>query len=105
MTYTADIIKASIEAEEERLFASWRVGRPDGWTPDPRTKAVVCLGYWMREELQRLGFDDHDRKTQEWAFNRRVRSDHEPYALAAELMNDALAGRIDRNRRPHRRWG
>lgn len=105
MPYTAESIRASIEADRERLFSSYAVGRPANWTVDQATKDMVCLSVWIREELTRLGIDELGRKTQEGEFNRYVRSDPDPFVLAAEVMNNAEAGNIDRYRKTHRRWG
>jgi hypothetical protein len=81
------------------------VGRPQGWTPDERTKELVTLGLWLREELTRLGLSEDDRKTQESYFHRHSRSDENLFELAAQVMNDARVGNIPQNRVPHRRWG
>lgn len=103
--YTAKGIKAMVESERGRLFASYAEGRPPNWVCDQQTKDIVCLSVWLREELTRLGIDELGRKIQEGEFNRYSRSDPDLFVLAAEVMNNALANRIDRNRRPHRRWG
>lgn len=105
MTYTRDQIQAQIVSDETRLFASYSSNRPANWTVDTQTKNTVCLSVWMREELTRIGVDEQGRKVQENAFNRHSRSDPDLFALAADLMNDAVSGNIDRDRIPHRRWG
>ena len=105
MAYDADTVTAQVAPQLDRLFAPWRVGRPDGWIPDPRTKELVCIGLWLREELTRLGLSDTDRKTQEGYYHRHSRSDENLYELAAKVLNDAVAGDIPQNRKPHRRWG
>jgi hypothetical protein len=98
-------IQAIVTADEERLFAPWLVGRPEGYRADTATKTMVCLGYWLREELTKLGLSDDDRRIQESAFHRWSRSREDLFVLAAEIINDAIEGKIDRNRRPLRRWG
>jgi len=105
MTYTADSVRASVSANEERLFAPWKIGRPEGWTTDARTKNVVCLGFWLREELTKMGLSDKDRITQEQFFHRWSRSDSDLFALVATILNDAAAGNIEQGRIPHHRWG
>lgn len=105
MTYTGEDILACVEADRERLFASYAYGRPPGWACDQRTKDIICISLWLREELTRVGIDEQGRKTQEGEFNRYGRSDGDLFALAANVMNNAVAGDIDRNRRTHRRWG
>lgn len=109
MTYDGAGVRASIEADRARLFASYAEGRPPGWTVDQWTKDFVCLSIWLREELTRaLGPDDvAGRKAEENEFYRRSRGSYDPdlFELAASIMNDAVAGNIDRERLPHRRWG
>lgn len=105
MPYTADNINRWIEADRPRLLSSYAEGRPPNWKVDQRTSDLVCLSIWLREELTCLGMDEVSRKVQENAFNRHSRSDSNLFVLAAQLMNDALAGNIDRDRKPHRRWG
>lgn len=63
------------------------------------------MSVWLREELTRIGLDELGRKTQENVFYRYARQDTDLFALAAEVMNDAVAGNIDRNRKTHHRWG
>jgi len=105
LSYSAAQIRRDVHADQERLFASWAVGRPVGWVCDQRTKDLVCLSLWLREEMTRLGLDELGRKTQEGVFHRYSRSDLDLFELAAGVMNDAVAGNIDRDRRTHRRWG
>ena len=103
--YTPDHIKKQIEDDRERLFASYAVGRSEGWSVDQQTKDIICISVWMREELIKLEIDELGRKTQEAEFNRYSRSEHNLFELAAVVMNNALSGNIDRNRKTHRRWG
>lgn len=103
--YTSHDINEDVARNEERLFAPWMVGRPDGYKADSRTKATVCLSYWLREELTKLGLSEDDRKIQENAFHRWSRSRDDVFELAAEIMNDAASGNILRDRVPHHRWG
>lgn len=103
--YTADGIRYQVSADFERLFSSYAAGRGPNWTCDRRTKDIVTISIWMREELTRIGMDDLGRRTQENAFNRHSRADTDLFELTAQLMNDALDDNIDRFRRPHRRWG
>lgn len=114
--YSAEQIKSLIAADEERLFASWSVGRPIGWACDTQTKDAVCIGNWLSEEISRLiseGFigpdgiqlSDDDRRIQQNTFNRWCRSRTDLFELAAEIMNDVLDGKILRDRIPHKRWG
>jgi len=105
MCYTAESVKATIEAGRTRLFAGWSVNRPINWACDSRTQDMVCLGVWLDEEMRRLGLDDLGRTTQGSQFNRRSRSEEDLWTLAAQIMNDTVAGKIDRDRVPLRRWG
>jgi hypothetical protein len=102
--YTPERVKAAVEADIDRLFAPWLIGRPENYRPDPGTKALVALGYWLDEELRRLGCDDLDRKTQCWKYNRHSRT-YDIWETAAECCNDVLDGKVERDRKPHRRWG
>jgi hypothetical protein len=94
--YTAEGVLSAITAEEERLFAPWAVGRPEGWKPSKETKDTVCIGLWLREELSKLVGDD-DRKTQEAVFYRWSRNRIDLHQLAAEILNDALDGNVEQN--------
>ena len=103
--YTSESVKLAVEADRERLFAPHAVGRPATWRPDPRTRDLVCIGYWLREELRRMGASEDDRRTQEWYYNRWSRSVEDLFALAAETLNTVLDERVERGRVPHHRWG
>lgn len=105
MKYTADAIEFDVKSNQERLFAPWAVGRPENWACDGRTKDIVCISYWLMEELTKMGLDHKDRVTQQAQFNRYSRSDEDLWSLAAQIMNDTDAGNIDRDRKTHRRWG
>ena len=103
--YTVTEIRIAVEINRERLFAPMAVNRPENWACDPRTRDFVCIGNWIDEEMRALGLDDLGRITQNGQFNRRARSEEDMLAIAVTIMNDVLIDRIDRNRRPHRRWG
>lgn len=105
MKYTREDVHAAVQADAERLFAPWCIGRPDTWKPDGRTKDTVTVGLWLREELTRMGLSEVDRKTQESVYHRFGRSDGDLFELAADVLNDALEGRIQQGRVPHHRWG
>ena len=102
--YTAQRVKAAVEADIDRLFAPWLVGRSENYSCDSATKNLVSLGYWLEEELQRLGVNDADRRTQGWKYNRLSRT-YDVWETAAECLNDVLDDKVEQNRRPHRRWG
>lgn len=103
--YTAESIRKAVEDDSERLFSSYSANRPEHWACDQRTKDLVTLGNWLNEEHARLGIDDLGRLTQNGRFNRESRSRDDLWTLAVEILNDTLIDKIDRNRRPHRRWG
>lgn len=105
MTYTSEQIREVIAKEKDRLMVPWRAERPERWTPDSRSEAVMCLSGWLREELTKLGLSDEDRRIQENHFYRWSRSEDDLYQLAASIMNDAVSGNILRDRTPHHRWG
>ncbi len=101
--YTAEQIRLAVEQDIERLFAPWMVGRQEGYTVDKATKNTIATGYWLNEQLA-LICTDVDRRTQGWKFNRLSRT-YDVFEVAAEVMNEALEGNVEQNRRPHRRWG
>jgi hypothetical protein len=103
--YTAEYVRAEVDKDRERLFAPYAVGRSSNWACDPGTKDLVCVAYWLREELTRLGVDDRDRRAQESYYNRWSRSDSDYFAVAATALNTVLDVAVDRYRRPHHRWG
>ena len=80
------------------------VGRPPNYAADMATKRLISLGYWLNEELVKLGANEADRKTQIWKYNRMSRT-YDVWETAAECLNDVLDGIVEQNRRPHRRWG
>ncbi len=103
--YTAQKIKDAVVVHEARLFANYAVGRSPTWSCDQRTKDVWCIGLWLDEELTKLNVGDTVRRAQTAEFNRYSRSDQDLWGLASEILNAAVEGRVDVNRRPHRRWG
>ena len=101
--YTGEDIHLLIEPHRERLFASYAAGRLPTWSCDQRTKDIICLSLWLREELAYL--DELGRKTLEGEFNRYSRSDLDLFDLAANILNKAKGDDIDRDRKTHHRWG
>ena len=97
-------ITAIVEAELDRLFAPWLVGRPPNYAVDGATKRLVSLGLWLDEELRRLNVNDVDRKTQLGKYHRLSRT-YDIWQVAAECLNDVLDGTVEQGRVPHRRWG
>jgi hypothetical protein len=102
--YTADGVRARVEADIERLCTPWAAGRPPTWVPDPATRWLVATGYWLDEELARVCDSVPDRWTQKWKFNRLSRS-HDVWETAAECLNDVLDGKVVQGYRCNRRWG
>jgi hypothetical protein len=104
--YTLEQIKSIIENNQSRLFFSYSSGRPDNWSCDTRTREIICISVWLNEELSLIQIDDAARIAQISKFNRLSRSYHDVYALALEVINDAVNdNNVDRNRIGHRRWG
>lgn len=103
--YTAESVRASVDAKREELFAPYAVGRPPNWKADVQTHNMVCIGNWLTAELTAIGASDDDRRTQQWKFNRESRSTYDLWQCAADIMNEALDGKVEKNRKPHRRWG
>jgi hypothetical protein len=103
--YTAKHVRGEVDKDRERLFAPYAEGRPKNWACDSRTKDMICIGNWLMEELVRLKVNDDDRRTQQHYFNRWCRSDHDLFDLAARTLNTVLDGKVEQNRKPHRRWG
>ena len=103
--YTPNEVRAEVAKDFDRLFAPYTINRPPTWTPDQATKDLVSVGRWLDEELQRLGCNDADRKTQTWFYNRWTRSNSDYFAVACEALNTVLDGQVEQNRVPHHRWG
>jgi hypothetical protein len=102
--YTACSIRDAVVTDIDRLFAPWRQGRSETYTPDPATKELVALGYWLREELARVVANEVDSRTQQLKYNRLSRT-YDIWETAAECLNDVLDGNVQQDRRAHRRWG
>ncbi len=102
--YQPGAVQATVEADLDRLFAPWLVGRPPNYSVDKATKCLVSLGFWLDEELRRLGCSTTDVKTQLAKYNRLSRS-YDMWEVAAECLNDVLDGVVEQGRVPHRRWG
>ena len=103
--FTAEKVRAAVDSDRERLFAPYIMGRSANWACDPRTKDLVCIGYWLQEQLALICANDDDRRTQQWFYNRWSRSDDDLFELAARTLNTVLDGNVEQNRVPHRRWG
>jgi hypothetical protein len=103
--YTAEEVRREVGKHFHRLFAPYAVGRPETWVPDPRTKDLVSIGYWITEQLVALGVNDNDRRTQQQFYSRWSRSDDDLFDLAARTLNTVLDGKVEQDRVPHRRWG
>lgn len=102
--FLAPTIRAAVDSDIDRLFAPWLVGRPPNYSPDRATRNLVALGYWLDEELRRLGCCDVDRKTQLGKYHRLSRT-YDIWQVAAECLNDVLDGTVEQGRVAHRRWG
>jgi hypothetical protein len=70
---------------------------------DQAAKYTVATGYWLDRQLTRMGCNDADRKTQGGKYHRQSRT-YDIFEIAAECMNEAVRGRVEQNRKPHRRW-
>lgn len=103
-TWTAQLVKAAVDADIDRLLQPWMVGRPPNYAMDSAARYTVATSYWLDEELRRIGANDADRKTQGGKFHRQSRT-YDIFETAAECMNEAIEGRVEQNRKPHRRWG
>ena len=103
--YTVSGISSIIKDQQDELFSNYIEDKPTGWSCCLRTKEQICIGEWLRRELIALKLDDLARYQQEGIFHREGRSRIDLYGLVAEIMNDTTEGKIDRNRKPMRRWG
>lgn len=102
--HTSESVKSAVIQDIDRLFAPWLVGRSERYVADSATKITVSIGYWLDEELRKISVTDEDRRTQCWKFNRLSRT-YDVWEIAAECINQAIDGQVERNRKPHRRWG
>ena len=103
--YTAEVIQEDVETKRVELFASYSAGRGPNWSVDLRTKDLICIANWLLLELTKIGIPEVDRRTQQWKFNRESRADLDLFQCAADIMNEALDGKVEQNRKPHHRWG
>lgn len=103
--YSKEKIQREVEGRREELFELYRKDRPSTWSCCSRTEEVICLGEWLRRELINLQLDPLGRSQQEGIFHRESRSQDDLYVLVAQIMNDTVDGKIDRERKPLRRWG
>lgn len=101
--YTPEMIRELVERDIERLFAPWFEGRSENYTVDSATKNIIAIGYWLDEQLSKI-CNDTDRRTQCLKFNRMSRT-YDIWEIAAECINEALAGNVQQNRIAHKRWG
>src|SRR5439155_1319333 len=101
--YTPKAVKTAVEEDIDRLFTPWALGRPEGWLPDPATKMLVSLGYWLKKELSKV-FNEIDLRTPLQRYNRKSRT-FDMFQVASDVINEALEGKVEQNRKPHRRWG
>jgi hypothetical protein len=102
--YTATGVQFCVLIDIERLFAPWLVGRSPNYNADTATKNTIALGYWLEEELTRIGANDADRRTCVWKYNRLGRT-YDIWDTGAAVLNDFIDGNVEQNRRGHRRWG
>lgn len=102
-TWTAQLIKEQVDSDLDRLLQPWMVGRPANYAMDPAAKYTVATGYWLNEKLAVI-CNDADRKTQNGKYHRLSRT-YDIFETAAECINEAIEGKVEQNRKPHRRWG
>lgn len=100
---TPEQVRIAVESDLARLLTPWMVGRSPTYTMDQTSKLLIGTGFWLNEQLSMI-CNDADRKTQCWKFNRLSRA-YDMFEVAAEVMNEALEGNVEQNRKPHRRWG
>lgn len=96
MRYTADSVRESIKPKWEGYYAKLSAGQSPTWKCDERTADLFCLAQWLMDELALIGLNDDDRRAQQRFFNRKQRATDDIYDLAAQTMNNALDGNIDK---------
>jgi hypothetical protein len=101
--WTGTLVNDSVVPDMDRLLAPWFVGRPENYAMGASMRLTLSVGAWLDEQLATI-CNDADRKTQGWKYNRLSRS-QDPLESAAECLNEALAGTVEQNRVPHKRWG
>jgi len=103
--YNAEMIQRAVEEDMANLFNPWTLNRPENWKPDPATKAIISLGYFLDAELKCLLVEPEDRRTLLQKFNRISRS-HDIWESAAECLNNVLDESIPKyESRRCKRWG
>jgi len=90
MLYDTETLRAALLPDRERFEAALAVGQTPNWSCDQRTKDIWCLGHWLNEKLSDLPGDD--RRNALGYFNRKVRAEPDPFALAALIMNKVREG-------------
>ncbi len=106
--YTAESVLQYLESSSsmtagsptfyEKYYAKLTIGQPPTWKCDQRTKELFCLYAWLMDELTMLQCSDEDRRAMQWYFNRKSRAEDDLFALTAKVMNNFLAGNIDKYR-------
>lgn len=86
--YNSEMIRADLEPARARYEAQLREGQTPHWIPDQRTKDLWCLGKWIDAKLS----GDTRRIEMLHYFNRIVRAEQDPFAVAAVVMNTHLNG-------------
>lgn len=89
-TYDAARVRTELELDRERFEAMLQKGQPVGWICDQRTRDLWNLGHWLNEKFS--GLSNEDRIQYNWYFNRKVRAEHDPFELAALVINKHILG-------------
>ncbi len=97
-TYTSDAVRCHIKDKYQTYLDRLMVNQPATWKCDDRTESTFILTQWLIDEMTLLSDNDVDRRAMLWYFDRKTRAEDDLYALAAKVMNDFVAGRIDNYR-------
>jgi hypothetical protein len=93
--YNAMGVAISLANKRNQYLAKLRVGQSDTWKCDRRTEDLFVIQNWLIDELKQILPKDDDRLQMQRFFNRKASGTEDLYQLAANVMTDALQGRID----------
>ena len=81
----AQTIRLLVDSVRDIYEAKLRLGQPDTWQCDQRTRDLWCLSHLIDDRFSNL--DGDRRRDLGWAFNRMVRSAEDPFEVAAIIVH------------------
>ena len=93
--YTPIDVATQLLPVRDKYLAKFRLGQSETWIPDKRTEQLFLLSNFLIDELKSILPNDDDRIKMQRLFNRKARGTEDLFELAANVLTDALQGRID----------